>query len=283
MKAQLTRKFSFDKVVVDPNANAITLNGVERRLEPKLIALLCLLAAQEGDVISRQQIFLAIWPDVVVGEESITRAIFALRNALGDDAKQPRYIETIPKKGYRFLANVHLFNESAAVAEPVIRQGALGNRRHFKSYVLGAVVLVVGLLLLQHLLQVKKPGVEIASILPLNKMEGVERAISLSYDGTRMLFINENNQKNDLYSRDLQTAKDVLWIRDEFVKKSPVWIDAQTIAYVRHRGGEMQVVRNYQGQGPQVLYESTKPILQLSMINDDSQNLFFLETQNNEL
>jgi Tol biopolymer transport system component len=94
---------------------------------------------------------------------------------------------------------------------------------------------------------------------------------------------NENNQKNDLYSRDLQTAKDALWVRDEFVKKSPVWIDAQTIAYVRQKGGEMQVVRNYQGQAPQVLYTSTKPILQLSMINDDSQNLFFLETQNNEL
>lgn len=281
MKAPLTDRFSFDQVVVDPNANTITLNGAERRLEPKLISLLCLLAAQGRDVISRQEIFQAIWPDVVVGEESITRAIFALRNALGDDAKLPQYIETIPKKGYRFLAKAQLMNESPVVNMPVIRQAALGNTLQFTGYFLAAAVLIIGLLLLWH--QKERPGVEIASILPLNKMEGVERAISLNSDGTRMLFINENNQKNDLYSRDLQTAKDVLWIRDEFVKKSPVWIDAHTIAYIRQHGGEMQVVRNYQFQPPQVLYTSSKPILQLSLVNSESENLYFLELQNNDL
>lgn len=281
MKAPLTDKFYCDQVVVDPNSNAITINGVEKRLEPKLISLLCLLAAQGRDVISRQEISQAIWPDVVVGEESITRAIFALRNALGDDAKQPQYIETIPKKGYRFLVDVQLINESPLVVEPTIRQEALSNGRHFIGYFLAAVALVIGLLLFWY--KEEKPGAEIASILPLNKMEGVERAISLNSDGTKLLFIHENNQKNDLYSRDLKAAKDILWVRDEFVKKSPVWIDANTIAYIRQHGGEMQVVRNYRDQAPQVLYTSSKPILQLSMVNGNSEDLFFLEFQNNEL
>ncbi|HOY22208.1 MAG TPA: winged helix-turn-helix domain-containing protein [Cellvibrio sp.] len=281
MKAPLTDKFSFDQVVVDPYANAITLNGVEKRLEPKLISLLCLLAAQGRDVISRQDITQAIWPNVVVGEESITRAIFALRNALGDDAKQPQYIETIPKKGYRFLVDAQLINESSVVIEPTIRQEALSNGRHFIGYFLAAVALVIGLLLFWY--KDETPGAEIASILPLNKMEGVERAISLNSDGTKLLFIHENNQKNDLYSRDLKAAKDILWVRDEFVKKSPVWIDANTIAYIRQHGGEMQVVRNYRDQAPQVLYASSKPILQLSMVNGNSEDLFFLEFQNNEL
>jgi len=278
VKAQLTDKFSFGKIIVDPKSNAIYLNNVEKRIEPKLITLLCLLAAQGRDVISRQDITQAIWPDVVVGEESITRAIFALRNALGDDAKQPQYIETIPKKGYRFLVDAQLIDESPVVIVPNAQSASNGKRQ--LGFFLGAVLLLgIGLLVFWH--HEEKPGVEITSILPLNKMEGVERAISLNPDGTQLLFIHENNQKNDLYSRDLKTAQDVLWIRDEFVKRSPVWIDANTIAYIRHHGGENQVVRNYQGQPPQVLYASSKPILQLSMVNGDSGNLFFLEFQNN--
>ena len=281
MKASLTDKFSFGLVIVDPNSNAITLNGVEKRLEPKLISLLCLLAAQGRDVISRQDITQAIWPDVVVGEESITRAIFALRNALGDDAKQPQYIETIPKKGYRFLVDAEVINESPVLIQLANPRATIAKKRSWIIYSVAIVILIVALFTLW--LRDKKPSLEIESILPLNKMEGVERAISLNSAGTKLLFVHENNQKNDLYSRDLQAAKDVLWVRDEFVKTSPIWIDANTIVYIRRHGGEMQVVRNYQGQAPQVLYTSNKPILQLSMVNGDAENLFFLEFQNNEL
>lgn len=278
MKASLTDKFSFGQVVVDPNANAITLNGVEKRLEPKLISLLCLLAAQGRDVISRQDITQAIWPNVVVGEESITRAIFALRNALGDDAKQPQYIETIPKKGYRFLVDAHLFNESSILVEAIKVGNRVSVQRSRLIYLLGLMLAVT---LFAIWIRDEKPSVHIESILPLNKMEGVERAISLNSDGTKLLFVHDNRQGNDVYSRDLTEGKDTLWVRDEFLKQSPVWIDADTIAYIRQYKGQMQIVRNYQGQPPQVLYTSGKPILQLSMANDGSENLFFLEFQKN--
>jgi DNA-binding winged helix-turn-helix (wHTH) protein/Tol biopolymer transport system component len=280
VKAQLTDKFSFGQILVDPKSNTITLNSVEKRLEPKLISLLCVLAAQGRDVISRQEITQTIWPDVVVGEESITRAIFALRNALGDDAKQPQYIETIPKKGYRFLVDAEVVNESP-VLEPV-NPSAVTNKRPSLIYILAVVVFLI-VALFAFWQRDKKPGVEIESILPLNKMEGVERSISLNSDGTKLLFVHESDQKNDLYSRDLQAVKDTLWVRDEFSKRSPVWIDGNTIAYIRQHGGETQLVRHYQGQPAQVLFSSGKPILQLSMVEGDLENLFFLEFQNNSL
>lgn len=279
MKAQLTHKFSFDNIIVDPKSNAIYINGIEKRLEPKLINLLCLFAAQGRDAISRQEITQIIWPGVVVGEESITRAIFALRNALGDDAKQPQYIETIPKKGYRFLADVELVSETPILVESATATGVISNKRSWSLYFVCAVLLVIALLVI--IKRHEKPAVEIESILPLNKMEGVERSISLNADGTQLLFIHDDGKKNDLYSRDLQTAKDVLWVHDEFTKKSPVWIDTNTIAYIRQNLGEMQVVRNYQGQPPQVLYSVAKTIGQLSIVNGDSENLFFLEFQKN--
>jgi DNA-binding winged helix-turn-helix (wHTH) protein len=281
VKAPLTVKFSFGQVVVDPASNAIHLNGVEKRLEPKLVTLLCLFAAQGKVVISRQEITGAIWPDVVVGEESITRAIFALRNALGDDAKQPRYIETISKKGYRFLVDTHLVNESANLIDTTGAGNVARKRRPWFMYLSG-LGLVLGLLVALMALgsRHEKPGMEIASILPLNKREGVERAISLNAEGTRLLFVHEHGQHKDLYSRDLQTSKDTLWAGDELKKQSPVWIDDNTIAYLRD---EKQIVRHYQNQPAQVLYSSSKQILQLSGTTGDADNLFFLERQNNEL
>ena len=280
MKARLTNKFSFGQIVVDPKSNSITLNGVEKRLEPKLISMLCLLAAQGRDVISRQEITQAIWPNVVVGEESITRAIFALRNALGDDAKQPQYIETIPKKGYRCLVDAEVVSEPCVLS--VSPNSSITNKRPWIIYSAAmAIILILALFALWQ--GDKNPGVEIDGILPLNKMEGVERSISLNSEGTKLLFVHEADEKNDLYSRDLHAAKDTLWARDEFLKRSPIWIDDSTVAYIRQHGGETQLVRHYQGQPAQILYTSSKPILQLTMVAGESEEIFFLEFQNNNL
>ena len=277
MKAPLTDKFSFGQFFVDPKSSAIYLNNVEKRLEPKLIHLLCLLAAQGRSVVSRQDITQVIWPDVVVGDESITRAIFALRNALGDDAKQPQYIETIPKKGYRFLVDAQPINEPQVVMEPVNASGRFSLRRSWLIYAL-ALILVGSVFVF--LPRNETPSLAIENILPLNKMEGIERSINLNSDGTKILFVHESGQKNDLYSRDLQMAKDALWVSDTFSKKSPVWIDDNTIAYIR---GNSEIVRNHQGQLPQTLYTSSKHLVALSMVSGDAENLFFLEHQNNAL
>lgn len=76
------------------------------RLEPKVMELLVLLAANPGQVLGRERIVEALWPQVVVGDDSLARTVSKLRQALGDDARQPRYIETLSKRGYRLLAPV---------------------------------------------------------------------------------------------------------------------------------------------------------------------------------
>lgn len=77
-------------------------SGIQR-LEPKVADLLFLLAARPGQTVTREQIMDALWPGQVVGEDSLARAIFKLRQALGDDARSPRYVETLSKRGYRLL------------------------------------------------------------------------------------------------------------------------------------------------------------------------------------
>lgn len=74
-----------------------------QRLEPKVADLLFLLATHPGQPVTREQIMDELWPGQVVGDDSLARAVFKLRQALGDDAKSPRYIETLSKRGYRLL------------------------------------------------------------------------------------------------------------------------------------------------------------------------------------
>jgi len=77
-----------------------------RRIEPKALAVLSALARAEGKVVSREQLFKDVWPDQVVGEDAINSSIATLRKALGDDRKANKYIQTIPKKGYKLIKDV---------------------------------------------------------------------------------------------------------------------------------------------------------------------------------
>ena len=86
------------------------------RLEPKVMDLLFLLAAERGKVVPRERLLAALWPGLVVGEDTLARTVFKLRQALGDDAKAPQYVETIAKRGYRLVAEVDAGGGSARTA-----------------------------------------------------------------------------------------------------------------------------------------------------------------------
>ena len=91
---------------VDATANQLSRDGQSTRLEPKVIEVLVYLACHAGDVVGREELLQAVWPGVIVGDDALTQAIIKLRKALGDDARQPTYIETISKRGYRLIAPV---------------------------------------------------------------------------------------------------------------------------------------------------------------------------------
>lgn len=103
--------------------------GHSERLEPKVMELLFLLAGGPGQVWTREEIMQQLWPGLVVGEDTLARAVFKLRKALGDDAKAPRYIQTLPKRGYRFMPVAAAAPAEAGVAtqpEPAERPPPTG-------------------------------------------------------------------------------------------------------------------------------------------------------------
>lgn len=96
----------FGNVVVDTALHRVLVGGVPQELEPKSFRLLQFLIEHRERVVTKQEIFAAVWTGTVVSDNALTRAIAQIRKGLGDDRKQPRYIETVPTVGYRFIAEV---------------------------------------------------------------------------------------------------------------------------------------------------------------------------------
>lgn len=97
--------YCFGDWTFDYSQNVLKQNNTDSstRLEPKVSELLRLLLKSNGDVVLREQLVEALWPGMVVSEDTLARTVSRLRSVLSDSARAPIYIETIPKRGYRFL------------------------------------------------------------------------------------------------------------------------------------------------------------------------------------
>lgn len=99
---------------VDPLRSLMTRDGETVRLEARTLRLLLCLAERAGDVVSIDELLNEVWPGVVVTQDSVYQAITSLRRQLGDDPRQPAYIATVPRRGYRMVAAV-----SSSVSAPL--------------------------------------------------------------------------------------------------------------------------------------------------------------------
>ncbi|MGH8614201.1 MAG: winged helix-turn-helix domain-containing protein [Gammaproteobacteria bacterium] len=98
--------YTFQEFVLDVD-NACLRQGQERRaLRPKAFDLLRYLVERPGQLVPKDELFQALWPHIVVDGATLTGCIRAIRTVLNDDAKRPRFIETIPTRGYRFIGQV---------------------------------------------------------------------------------------------------------------------------------------------------------------------------------
>ena len=103
MNQPLPDEFDVGEYRVLPANNELRRPDSLVQLEPKVMALLLRLAKNAGDTVSREELFKAVWPGVVVSDDTLTQAVIKLRKALGDSAKNAKYIQTVPKRGYRCL------------------------------------------------------------------------------------------------------------------------------------------------------------------------------------
>ena len=97
------RPFRIGETVVLPASNELLKSGKTIRVEPRLIRILCCLARSPGESVARTELLNSAWGDGAGTDESLTQAISHLRRLLGDSARNPRTIQTLPKRGYRLV------------------------------------------------------------------------------------------------------------------------------------------------------------------------------------
>lgn len=123
--------YRFDDVVVDCGNFSVRKKGAPKPLTPRAFDVLRYLIEQRGRVVERQELFDQIWKEAFVTDYALAREIKEIRRALGDEATAPRYVETVHKRGYRFIAELQgveeeqpLVAERAAVPPSSLSLGA---------------------------------------------------------------------------------------------------------------------------------------------------------------
>jgi TolB-like protein/DNA-binding winged helix-turn-helix (wHTH) protein len=112
-----SRKLRFDGWVLDPESGDLEREGVRVRLQEQPTRVLQELLTHAGSVVTREQLIALLWPHSVVDfDTGLNTVISKLRSVLGDAAETPRYIETLPRRGYRFIGACA--PESAAIGNP---------------------------------------------------------------------------------------------------------------------------------------------------------------------
>jgi DNA-binding winged helix-turn-helix (wHTH) protein len=99
-------RFRFGRFTLDPDDRLLTRDNQPVELSSRYLDALALLVSEQGRLVSKDRFMDEVWRGIPVTDEALTQCIRTLRRALGDDASKPRFIETVPKHGYRFIAPV---------------------------------------------------------------------------------------------------------------------------------------------------------------------------------
>lgn len=126
MERETTTVLRIGDWCVDPTSGQISRDGESARLETRAMRLLVYLAERAGEVVSIDELLDQVWAGVTVSSDSVYQAVTSLRRLLGDDPKQPTYIATVPRLGYRMVAKVSPWvDELGEESSPAAAAGSL--------------------------------------------------------------------------------------------------------------------------------------------------------------
>jgi eukaryotic-like serine/threonine-protein kinase len=135
--------YRFDQYEVDDREFRFSDGGAPVPVEPKVLRLLIYLIENRSRLVRKQELLDKVWPDAMVTENALTREVVLLRKALNDNSRIPRFIETVPTAGYRFIANVDVVDQNTAAVPPsVASASASAKPGAWIRWVVAAVVLL---------------------------------------------------------------------------------------------------------------------------------------------
>jgi DNA-binding winged helix-turn-helix (wHTH) protein len=192
-----TRVTQFGVFEVDLQAGELRKSGLRIKLQDQPLQILTLLLEHPGEVVSREQLRQRLWPaDTFVDfDHSLNSAVKKLRQALGDDSDNPRFIETLPRRGYRFIVPVKqdaLPSDQLPIEKPPASVGTgLSPKRNWPGIlgraILGAAVVAVGAVILW-LTVIRNPRAP--KVLRFTQLtnDGQAKSGPMATDGSRVYF-----------------------------------------------------------------------------------------------
>ncbi|HKG47700.1 MAG TPA: transcriptional regulator [Pyrinomonadaceae bacterium] len=111
--------YEFGPYHLNLNRRVLTFAGETISLTPKATEILVLLVTNAGQLVEKDELLKQVWPDTFVEESNVSQNIFILRRALGDERAGPRYIETVARRGYRFIGSVKAVGADECKADDV--------------------------------------------------------------------------------------------------------------------------------------------------------------------
>jgi DNA-binding winged helix-turn-helix (wHTH) protein len=122
-QSKLPRVLRFGTFEIDVPAGELRKNGIKLKLQDQPFQLLCMLVERPGEVVTREDLRTRLWPaDTFVDfDHGLNAAVKRLRDALGDSAEAPRFVETMARRGYRFISSLEKLDDSGHFTERVSR------------------------------------------------------------------------------------------------------------------------------------------------------------------
>jgi Tol biopolymer transport system component/DNA-binding winged helix-turn-helix (wHTH) protein len=233
-----TAVYEFGGYRLDPRARMLSLGDQPIALAPKSFDLLLLLVERRGRAVERDELIRELWPDTVVEEANVTFQVSTVRKALGEDGS--KWIETVPKHGYRFSGAVREMrpDENAAAEAPSVAAQSPARRAWpLVGTVLAVALALAALALLRRQAPIGPPGAPRGPIaVPLTTYPGSESYPTLSPDGSQVAFSWEGPRQDnlDVYLKLVGPGEPHRLTTDPGADFSPAWSpDGRQIAFLR--------------------------------------------------
>ncbi|MGE0812511.1 MAG: winged helix-turn-helix domain-containing protein [Vicinamibacterales bacterium] len=249
-------RYRFADVELDVDRFVVTRAGQRRALEPKALEVLRVLVERPGRLVSRDELLDAAWPGVAVTPNALTRVVAQLRRELGDEAGDAKYIETVPTRGYRFIAPVDVL-PAAVSAGPVVPAPARGPASpaygeppplavpapgmHRRRVGWASVALAAGAAAVVAAVLLARSGPPVpaapatADPAPIARIAGEAGEVSaaiFSPDGRWLALVSDRSGDDEIYRRDLSAATSTPVTADGMRNVHPSWSpDGSAIAY----------------------------------------------------
>ena len=250
------RLIRFGTFEVDLESGELRKGGAKLKLSGQPFQVLAILLEQPGAVVTREELQKRLWPDTFVDvDHSLNTSINKIRDALGDSAESPRFVETLPRRGYRFIAPVEGVASSTIAVEPIGSNvpKTLGARgRALRLLVLpGVCVLLVGAGISLYKYRHVATAPVVHALTRITFDDGLQNEATWSPDGRFIAYSSDRGGKFDIWVQQVSGGDPVQITKGPGQNWQPDWSpDGKNIVYRSEDGyGGLFVVPAFGGDG----------------------------------